>query len=60
MLEKMEKMAGQDNQDQLVLQENLVNLAYLVQEVSKACQDLLVRMDPQARMVDLDFRELWE
>lgn len=56
----MEKMAGQDNQDQLVLQENLVNLAYLVQEVSKACQDLLVRMDPQARMVDLDFRELWE
>lgn len=60
MLEKMEKMAGLDHQDKLVLQVKLVCLAFQVQEDSRECQDLLERMELQARMVDPDFRELWE
>jgi len=60
MLEKMEKMAGLDHQDKLVLQVKLVCLVFQVQEASRECQDLLERMELQARMVDPDFRELWE
>jgi len=59
MLEKMGTMEGLERQDQLVRLVKLGCLALLVQEDSRACQDLLEKMEPQARMVDLDFRELW-
>lgn len=59
MLAKMETTEGLDNLGQVVPLVKQGLLAVLVPEDSRVCQDLQERMDPQARMVDLDCRELW-